>query len=53
LETTVFNILRIITGILKGPVALLDFSLVISDSISSAVVGEIKKVLQKGVFKYS
>ena len=40
-------------GILKGPVALLDFSLLISDSIFSAVVGEIKKLLKKGVFKYT
>ena len=42
-----------VTGILKGPVALLDFSLVISFSISSAVIGEIKKLLQGGVFNYS
>ena len=33
--------------------ALLDFNLVISGSISSAVVGEMKKLLQKEVFKYS
>ena len=53
LDITVFKILRIVTGALKGPVPLLDFSLVISVSISSAVVGEIKKLLQEGVFKYS
>ena len=42
-----------VTGILKGPVALLDFSLVISFSIYSAVIREIKKLLQGGVFNYS
>ena len=41
------------TGTLKGPAALLHLSLVLSVSISSAVVGEIKMLLTKGVLKNS
>ena len=41
-----------VTSTLKGPVAFLDFTLVIKVSIPPVVVGEIKKLLQKGVIKY-
>ena len=48
----VFRILRAITGMLKGPVALSIFNLEISFSISQCVTGEIKKLLRERSVKY-
>ena len=53
LDNTVLRSLRIITGMLKGPVALLDFKLIISHSISFAVVGKIQKLSHDVFFEYS
>ena len=52
-EKTDFNSLRMSTDMLKGPVAFPDFNLEISFSISSVVVGLIKKESQTGLCKYS
>ena len=52
-DITVLNSLRIVTGMLKGPEAFPTFSLVISASISLAVVGKIRKLSHGGSFKYS
>ena len=51
-DINTFRILRALTGILKGPVALSIFSLEISFSISSCVTGEIKKLLSEQSVRY-
>jgi hypothetical protein len=45
--------LKILIGILKGPVALLEFKSEISVSILPTVAGKRKKLLHSGLFKYS
>ena len=53
LLSAVCNNFRNLLGILEGPVDLLFFSSFITDNTSSLLVGDIKKELAFGFFRYS
>ena len=51
-EIDVLIILRILVGMLLGPVLLLFFNVLIMSHISSGLIGFIEKLLLLGVFRY-